>query len=296
MPIKTEGNQQNMNACFYSNQQRRWFVGNTTLPLLAALSMVSGSYVVLEAQTESPQALAAQIANDMTGRNEGSPHGIPSSWNWAQAPVIGLGNAVPVGWNAATAWGIIYIPAQGNPATNTCVNISSMKLYFLSQSTHTWTLAQSTSQPDGEAYRETFSGNSIPADVIRNPDGTQTVCSVGQGQWAGYNYHFYPGPRGQFNGGDVGGWVAMVEARLVVQDPSLPDDRSQAQYLLSAGADYWPSVLGVLPASYGGVTPSIGNGKLKYVQIGWRSFCMTSMTAAQLAQYPPPIDFTGILP
>lgn len=270
--------------------------GSRGLQSLAVLSLMSAGQVAMPAQTESPQALAAQISNDMIGRNEGNPHGVPLSWAWASAPAAGLLNKPPAGWNAATAWGIIYLPAQDNPATNTCVNLRNMQLYFFSKTMHTWTLLQNTSQPGGDAYRENFSGSSIQADVMKNPDGTETVCSVGQGSWTGYNYHFYAGARGQFNNSDVGGWVAILQARLVVENPGLPDDRSTARYLISAGADYWPSVNGALPASYGGVVPSIANGKLKYAQIGWRSFAMTSMTAAQLAQYPPPIDLTGILP
>jgi len=232
----------------------------------------------------------------MAGLNEGNPQGVPLSWDWANGPVMGAGNAPPAWWDASTAWGVVYVAAQGNRATNTRVNIRNQQLYFLSLSTGQWALLQNTSLPDGEAYREDFSGDtSKPADVRTEPDGTISV-TAGMGAWAGYNFHFYPHDRGTINRNDVGGVVACFEARLIVGNPSLPDDRSTANYLAEAGADYWPSVTGRLPPSYNGIVPPVANGKFKYVQSNWHSFCITTVTQADLMLNPPPIDFAGVLP
>jgi hypothetical protein len=240
--------------------------------------------------------VGAEIAADMTGLNEGNPQGVPLSWDFAVGPVMGLGNTPPSGWTASTAWGVVYQGAAGNTSTNTRVNIRNVQLYFLSKSTGQWSLLQNTSQPDGAAYKENFSGDTdIKADVRTEPDGTISVTS-GMGAWAGDNYHFYPAVRGTINPNDVGGVVSIFEARLILGNASLPDDRSTSNYLAEAGADYWPSVNGNLPASYNGVTPPVGNGKFKKVEIPWRFYTMTTMTSAQLQSNPPPIDLTGINP
>jgi Bacterial Ig domain len=243
-----------------------------------------------------PTSLAAQIAADMQGLNEGNPQGVPLTWDWAVGPVLGAGNIPPSGWTASTSWGVVYVASQGNPATNTRVNIRNQQLWILSKSKGIWALVQNTSQPDGGAYLEDFSGDSsIPGDVRYEPDGTISV-TAGMGAWAGYNYHFYPAIRGSINPTDIAGVVSLVEARLILNNPSLPDDRGTAHYLLGAGADYWPSVSGSLPSSYNGVVPPVANGKMKYVETGWRSFAMTTMTQTDLVNNPPPIDLTGILP
>jgi hypothetical protein len=259
-------------------------------------SAVSATSTVTVSETAAPSplpSLVVQIANDMTGVNEADPRGWPPSWG--ERPQLGLGNAPPSGWTASTAWGVVYVASQGNSATNTRVNLRDMQLYFLSKSKGTWSLLQSTGKPDGEAYPEDFSGNSKGADVRTESDGTISV-TAGMGTRAGYNFHFYPDVRGAINPNDVGGIVALFQARLIVGNPNLPDDRSTANYVAESGADYWPSLTGALPASYNGVTPPVGNGKFKYVRSNWRSFAMTTMTQSQLANNPPPINLSGVLP
>jgi hypothetical protein len=222
----------------------------------------------------------------MVGANEGFPHGVPLSYDWANGPVLAMGNNSN-GEQAITSWGVVYVAAQGNSATNTRVNIRNLQLYFLQKSSNKWLLLQNTSTPDGSAYPEDFQGSYMQGDVRTESDGTISVTAGN-----GYNFHFYPSDRGAINPNDIGGVVALFEARLIVGDPTLADDRSTAQYLCSAGADYYPSVSG--PGIEN--NPSVGNGKMKYVKIDWRSFAMTTLTQAQLESNPPPVDLTDILP
>lgn len=231
-------------------------------------------------------SVADQIAADMQGNNEGYPHGVPLSYDWANGPVIGMGNNSN-GEQAITSWGVVYVASQGNPAVNTRVNIRNVQLYFLQKTTAKWLLLQNTSTPEGQAYPEDFQGDPVPGDVRSEPDGTISVTAGN-----GYNFHFYPSNRGAINPNDIGGVVAILEARLIVGNPALADDRGIAQYLCGAGADYYPSV------SSPGIqnNPSVGNGKLKYVQSAWRSFAMTTLTQSELESNPPPVDLSGVLP
>lgn len=235
-------------------------------------------------------SLGSEIASDMTGQNEGAPHGVPSSWDWAQGPVLTMGKNAN-GWHALTAWGVVYEAAEGNPATNTRVNIRDLQLFFLQKSTGKWLLLQNTSQPDGAAYLEDFSGDvSKPGDVRQEPDGTISVTAGG-----GYNFHFYPSDRASINPNDIGGILALFQARLIVGDPNLPDDRSIARYLCGSGADYYPALTGGWPGNLT-YNPGVGNGKMKYVQSEWRFFALTTLTAAQLTSNLPPVNLTGVSP
>jgi hypothetical protein len=238
----------------------------------------------------SDSSVATQIFADMTGQNEAFPHGVPSSWDFAQGPVLTMGNNAQ-GWKAIEAWGVLYVPTSGNPATNTRVNIRNMQTYFLSKSTGKWLLLQNTSDPDGADYYEDFSGDAnFPADVRTEPDGSISAKTT-----AGYVFHFYPSDRASINPNDIGGIVTTVEARLIVDNSAKPDDRSVAKFLVGSGADYYPALTGSWPGS-ATFDPGVGNGKLKFVDTDWRSFSMTTCTLAQLQSNPPPVDFSGILP
>jgi hypothetical protein len=224
------------------------------------------------------------IANDMAGSNEANPQGVPSSYQWSQGPTITMGNN-PKGWQAITAWGVVTVPVAGNPATNTRVNIRDVQLFFLSKSSDKWLTLQNASQPNGADYVDDFSGNtSQPADIRTESDGTISVTAGG-----GWCFHFYPTDRGPINPNDIGGIVAIFQARLIVDDPSLPDDRSIAQYIASAGADYYPALTGGWPGNQS-YNPGVGTGKFKFVRNDWRFYAMTSMTAAQLSANPPPVS------
>lgn len=246
--------------------------------------------------TSQPTALTpasslwSQIASDMTGKHEAIPHGVPLSWDWVTGPVIGMGNNAN-GWKAITGWGAVYETSTGNPAVNTRVNVRDLQSFLLQKSTGQWLLLQDTDYPDGAAYLENFSGDiSKPGNVRREPDGSISVKAGG-----GYNYHFYPFDRATINPNDVGGVLILLEARLIVDDSALPDDRGVARLLCGAGADYYPALTGGWPGNLS-YNPGIGIGKMKLVQPYWRFFAMTTLSTSQLAANPPPVNLDGILP
>ena len=226
----------------------------------------------------------------MTGKNEGFPKGVPLSYAWATGPVIEMGNNA-AGWKAITAWGVVYEASQGNPAVNTRVNIRGLQTYLLDKHSSKWVLLQNTNAPDGAAYLADFATTvNIPGDMRTEPDGTISVTAGG-----GFNYHFYPHSRASINPADIGGIVTIFEARLIVANAALPDDRNIAEYLAGAGGDYYPALTGTWPGTLP-YNPGIGAGKEKYVKTYWRFFSMTTLSAAQLQSNPPPVVLTGILP
>ena len=207
----------------------------------------------------------------------------------ARGSFIGMGNN-PRGWRAATSWGVVYQAAEGDPSTNTRVNIRKVQLYFLSKTSGKWSRLQNTNTPEGSAYFENFSGqHNEPADVRREPDGTISVRLR-----KGFNYHFFPAPRASIDPRDVGGVLALVQARLVLDDPAGPDDRDSARVLAGAGADYYPHLTGGWGS--GSANPSVGGGKMKYVKRSWRFFAFTTLSAGQLRENPPPVQLEGVSP
>lgn len=236
----------------------------------------------LEPVTTSTDPVQTLI-DDMTTPHEGRPHGVPSSYNWAINPRVGMGNN-PGAFRAMVAWGQLYEAAEGNPSGNTRVQLRNIKAYYLSKSTGQWRLLQESLSVYGAAYREDFAGDeSRPADQRYEPDGSISVTAGG-----GYNYHFWtPSGRSTINPSDIGGIWTTLQGRLILNNPNLPDDRLQARYLLSMGGDYWLNL--TAPWDNWQTNGDIGIGKFKYVRNDWQSFNMTTLTREQLRQNPPPI-------
>jgi hypothetical protein len=163
-----------------------------------------------------------------------------------------------------------------------------MQLLLLEKSSHKWIILQRTDAPDGAAYVEDYSGDANrPADIRHEADGTISATAGG-----GYNFHFYPRSRAPINPDNIAGLVSLFEARLIVADPSRPDDRRLARYLASSGGDYYPELTGGWPGNLD-YNPGIAGSKLKYVQTNWRSFAMTTLSEDQLAQNPPPVQLNS---
>ena len=270
------------------------------LPLGTALVVLRAGGMPHSAKVSAPTSrglagasevsVADQIAGDMEGKNEGFPHGVPVSYQWAAGPVVIMGNNAS-GWQAITAWGVVYEAAEGNRATNTRVNIRDVQLYCLTKRSAKWLRLQDTSSPIGAAYLEDFSGDvNKPADIRQEPDGTISATAGG-----GRNFHFYPATRASIDPNDITGIVTVFGARLLVADPTKPDDRSAARYLCSGGADYYPAPTGGWPGN-ASFNPGVAIGKMKYVRSEWRSFAMTTLTRSQLESNPPPVNLNGIQP
>ena len=213
------------------------------------------------------------LLDDMTLTAEGRPHGVPDAWKWSKGPVIVLGLNT-AGYSRVTAWGQVYEALEGNPAVNTGVEIKELRLYLLSKSTGQWTIAQADNAIAGAAFLEAFGGNK-KATIFATPDGGQAVQPGN-----GYNFHFWPaGGSVPMNPGDVGGVIVTCRARLVTVDPSLPDDRDVARYVLNVGADYKVAI--------GASSPGVGMGRFKFVSKDWRAFTFNVSAQSLWAAIPP---------
>lgn len=137
---------------------------------------------------------------------------------------------------------------------------------------------------EGAAYVEDFAGDeSIPADIRVEEEGI-SVSPAGKG----YNFHFWTPNRSPIDPDDIAGVFSTVEARLVVDNPDLLDDRNQARIILNMGADYWES----MTAEWDNWTTNadVGMGKFKFVTNCWQSFNMHTVTPELLRKNPPPLN------
>ena len=228
------------------------------------------------------------IINDMKLAHEGLPHGVPQSYDWAKKPRVGMGVNLPDNWNASTAWGQVYEAAEGNPATNTRVQLRNMQMYYFSKSKQKWIKLQDTLSVTGSAYTENFQGN-----VNKSADQRDESAANGGGKSVkagdGYNYHFWPdgGKRATLPAGDIAVIYSTCQARLIVDNPNKPDDRDSARYLLSVGGDYWYNTsIGWAEFKTNG---DWAIGRFKYVTKEWQAFNGWAGDENILRNNPPPM-------
>lgn len=216
--------------------------------------------------------MAQIIFDDMQGDHHEDyvhPHGVPLGYEFAQGPVR-RPDKIPLQGNIdnITGWGQIYEEAAGSPATNTRVKIRKHRTYILSQSTgQWWTLVYDEQPSDGTGYWEDFSNDTHVVNYRTEADG---YTSVKPGD--GYCYHFYQGA--SLDPSDVAGVVTIFEAKLILEDSNLPDDRDIANFIASGGIDQY-----AIGHEYAG---DIGIGKFKRVTNEWRTFT-TSCPPFELA-------------
>lgn len=223
------------------------------------------------------------ILQDMSQPHQSRPHGVPLSYDWARGPRLGLGNH-PGRFRALIAWGQLYEAAEGNPATNTRVQIRNLTAYRLDRDSGQWVLLQHSPIVAGFLYREDFSGGnqSRPAHLRREPSGGISVKAGG-----GYTFHFWSQTgRVPITPEQVGGILVTCQARLAVDNQAIADDRDRARYVMNVGGDYWLNET----AEWDHFTTNadIGMGRFKYVTSAWQSFNMTTLSPAQLRRHPPP--------
>ncbi len=269
-----------------------WAVGDTlriTAPAAqdASLADIAITLAGVWTPASSSQDVVRQIANDMVGLHEGNPHGVPSSFEWSTAPFVVMGNN-PAGSNAMNYWFVVYVDLSGTIPANTRVNVRHCQLWWKRASTGVWVMGVNSDIPEAESYKEDYSGVATAADIRNEADGSISFRTV-----AGRNVHgFTPFPRIPIATADMGGTVALCEARLILHTAGGTDDRGSSKYMVESGADYYPETTG--PGIEN--NPGCGGGKFKYVTNNWRSFAFTTLTEAQLRSNPPAISLPGIDP
>jgi hypothetical protein len=223
------------------------------------------------------------IISDMQPPHDEKPHGVPESYDWATGPRLGYGSD-PGDFRAIIPWGQVYECASGNTATNTRVHLRGLSLYILSKRTGEWQEVQRNAPIRGAAYREDFKEDlNKPASERLEPEGGLSI-TAGEG----YNYHFFS-ERESIDPEDIAGVFSSVQARLVTNDSQESDDRDQACYLLSMGADYWRDLSAPWKADFSN-NGDVAIGKFKRITSEWQAFNMTTLSTDDLLHKPPPIE------
>jgi len=188
--------------------------------------MVLVFFIPLASAPRGPETIPntiETIIDDMRLPHEGAPHGVPASYGWSRRPIVQMGND-PKNFRALLPWGQLYEDAEGSKAVNTRVELRDLRAYVLSRRDGKWRLVVATRAPQGAAYAENFVEDAHRRTELRpEADGGVSVTAGG-----GYNFHFWGDHRVEIDPSDIAGVFTTCQARLVVDDPSRPDDRARA--------------------------------------------------------------------
>ncbi len=265
--------------------KRTTFMPKLVLCCVAGLSAWSAQAVTID-----------QVIYDMTASSEAMV--IDPRYEWQSHTVIQMyaprGDAIPNWWTGnrpewtydTLTWFTAF-EAQGNAATNTRVQVANLRLYVLSEKTRTWSLVDTKSAPAIDLWQYPFVYNS-------GSPGVRTESSGGVSMKPKYPYfhHGYGNPK-SIVPQDVRATFVAMEFRLAVDDPSKPDDRASARYVLDTGADYYP---GNGQGGWGlGYAPAMGNSRMLQVTNNWRTATLlvpntrNGATFAEMKNNPPPL-------
>jgi hypothetical protein len=200
-------------------------------------------------------------------------------------------------YNTINPWGEVYVAEGGNPAWNTRVQLKDIQLYYLSKSSNQWVQLANDKFISGGPYSENFdngggqggvcSDRSVSRWFRDEADGTRSVTAG-----SGCQAHFWlsDSRRVDWNASDAKGVYATFKARLILNDPSGPDDRAQARYIAGVGIDYFKKGYVMTgPDDFSGNT-TLGQGRFVFVQNQWRNINVSDLSLDQLRQNPPPIN------
>ena len=205
----------------------------------------------------------ATIVGDVTLPHQGCVKGT-AGYDWQNGPVIQNANP-PSGLTRTTDWAMLDWDCQHDIASvlNVAVAVRGFMEYVLVGSA--WQQLISTIY--GSQINAPNFGGAIYGDAGAGPN---FVVPHGEG------VQFY-GPQTAFPSGTRCLFVTY-QAKLVLANPSLPDQLAQAYILANAGADWWSN-----SDNAGAVV-----GRLKLLTTNWQPFnAVTSVALVQ--QYPPPL-------
>ncbi len=251
--------------------------GNKTLPSPAPTSNPTPTSTPAATSVPTPIPIAGgttapdvgtiawidRITTTASGTNEIFPHGVPSSWDWAQGSQVP--SSAPSGYTALTGWGIIYLSADSTP-TSATFDITNFKVWM--QASSGWKLNQQGSF-SGAAYNEDFSGNSSVGISQQPITGGIRVGPIP----SAHNFHYYFDNRALIPAGYTGKFVIAFSVK----------QNGVGKYGSAAGGDWWLN----LSASYPN-NAAIGQGRMMALVNGSETLIgYTNMTLAQLTASHP---------
>ena len=192
---------------------------------------------------------------------------------------------------------IVLFDGVGHAATNTRVHFRNVKAFYKSKRTGQWVSWGSSPGVSGYATPKIgLFGGTVREDKRVNSDGSVEVKPPTDPNLAWHGW--WSRGRVPIDAADIDAVFVTVQARLVVDNPSLPDDRDAARLLFHVGADYYIDT----NTNWTVPQPGVGVSRAKRVTNEWQAFSLATfsnvgiqepgggITEATFRAAPPPLE------
>ncbi len=206
-----------------------------------------------------------------------------SAQNTNEMDLTGNGGAFTrINW-----WGAVFrSDSNNNNPSNTRVELANCSLWILFKNATAW---EKLLGPE-------LGGATFPPDYLHGSPGESEVTKTASGALVrpGDNgiYHFWwDGGFTSIDPSNIKAAMSNCMVRLVLQNPSGPDDRDQAGYIVHMGADW--RIAG--QENNCNPCPGLGVGKFYKVMKEWRNVTWQTLTAQEInsGTVLPPADAFG---
>ena len=221
------------------------------------------------------------IKADMT-KNEAYLFGAPTTTLWSKESIMTMstaprGDNTPYYWNpdnldyksskywtTIAPWFVIAPGVLNATTTNTRIKISDIKLYIFDKSTSKWNTIS-------ESVKPTWASDWGSMITLGTLKGVSPARIEPDGKFSykiSDNSYFVHGGSGKFDfttlgikPENIGAVFAYLTSELIIDDPKGVDDRDKAQFLVSVGVDYYPTITTTVKDFYpvGYVPNSVGS-------------------------------------
>lgn len=247
---------------------------------------------VVTPPSASNDAVKALLGRHTAGSShEAIPHGVPTNHEHRTKAVLKNPSPPNTEMTYINIRGAVYVDESNYRAPNTRVEIINCQTYGLKQSSNAWEklIDLSPGKLAGKGWREDFSapGDPIYTNIRTEASGSKSVIN-----YDGYNLHFFNNTNLAplvYVGYNYSEFVTGCSSRLILEDPSGPDNRSTSAYIITTGND-WKKADNTCTTNSSGATLcyAIGAGRFIRVTSNWRRVIYSSLDSTDLNSKPMP--------
>ncbi|ARP99842.1 hypothetical protein [Pseudorhodoplanes sinuspersici] len=220
------------------------------------------------------------VSQNTPGYSEAFAAGVPRGYSWCAGSYKPPNRtAPPAGFTSVTAWGAVYpkLGAPVLPSIEGAIEIANAKTYVYLKTQSRWVAVQDQAhlRMAGSHFIADFATQpGIQMKLGHKPDNVVAIGSPPPG----YNSHFWPYGRGEFDADSVDGVYVQMDMR--VTDPTMT-------YVANVGADWWRDPI----AEYvEGFANNPGAGMSNWIELStqWKTLRFYSWDNSRLQANPPP--------
>jgi hypothetical protein len=247
---------------------------NSSSSSAASSTSAASSASTTTATTDTGSTTVGAAIQQMQMPHEALPNGVPTSYDWAAAPVVWQA-APPAGFTAMTGWGQIqFASGAGTTAAADTVQLRNFITYALNSSGQL-TVVQNQGTIAGSLMLPTFANNTSFPTQMTNAGGVTTVTLN-----PNESFQFWPTNRSPLPAGTQ---ALVVTCEAKISPPAgATDPNINKSYILSLGADWWQSMTAQWNSSYS-TNAGVGNGRFVYLTTDWQGITFTSIQNASAA-------------